>query len=103
MLPNDRLGKNRLPVCPRGQIADVLEPLAERLRRTQVASMQRRARAASVSASMLEYTQTRVRKRRPASKTNACGGGGGERSFERAEWSVRRETVSEILVRTDAK
>jgi len=28
MLPNDRLGKNRLPVCPRGQIADVLEPLA---------------------------------------------------------------------------
>ena len=28
MLPNDRLGKNRLPVCPRGQIADALEPLA---------------------------------------------------------------------------
>ena len=28
LLPNDRLGKDRLLVCPRGQIADVLEPLA---------------------------------------------------------------------------
>src|SRR6516162_3787966 len=37
MLPNDRLGKNRLPVCPRGQIPDVLEPLAATTaRRTRV-------------------------------------------------------------------
>jgi hypothetical protein len=37
MLPKDRLGKKRLPVCPRAQIADVLEPLAATTaRRTRV-------------------------------------------------------------------
>jgi len=38
-----------------------------------VAQMAKRATAESVSVSMPEYTQTRVRMRRPASKTNAWG------------------------------
>src|SRR5262249_34141600 len=83
MLPNDRLGKNRLPVCPRAQIADVLEPL--------VAPMQRRASAESVNASIrsiaaasgshhalrLRLGGSRARcKRALDARGGGCGGGG---------------------------
>jgi hypothetical protein len=73
MLPNDRLGKNRLPVCPRGQIADVLEPLPA-------------TTAADAGGTDAEASKSGVREREharvypnarssaaAASKMNACG------------------------------